>query len=162
MIGRNKYCEYAIRFHGKPVNKCPLIYSTTTHIEGASIRAAFKPIFFLAHENTKPKSPKNNAKYDARRMFSKNEIKKCRLPYFVIVYVIQYIVTVKKTTPIRNDMRKLLPGDFSLILKSQTVRQNQEMKNSFGNMKEADNKTTDKTIELTISMVFFLIKFRIV
>lgn len=59
-------------------------------------------------------------------------------------------------------MRKLLPGDFSLILKSQTVRQNQEMKNSFGNMKEADNKTTDKTIELTISMVFFLIKFRIV
>jgi len=94
-------------------------------------------------------------------MFSKNEIKKCRFPYFVIVYVIQYIVTVKKTTPIKNDMRKLLPGDFSLILKIQTVRQNQEMKNSFGTKKEADNKNAGKTIVPIISMVFFLFKFRI-
>jgi len=79
------YCEYAIRFHGKPVKKCPLIYSRTTHIEGARISATFRLIFFLTHENTNPNSPKNNDRYDARRMFKKNEIKKCKFPYFVIV-----------------------------------------------------------------------------
>jgi hypothetical protein len=142
------------------VKKCPLTYSIITHIEGPRIRAAFKPIFFLTHENIKPNNPKNSAKYDARRMFSDKEINKCKLPYFVIVYVIQYIVIVKKMTPIRNEMKKLLPGDLSLIDKIQKMRQNQETKKRLGNKKGTDNNMADRTTEPIKPAVFFVIKFR--
>jgi uncharacterized protein YycO len=77
-----------------------------------------------------------------------------------MVYVIQYIVIVKKKTPIRNEMRKLLPGDLSLIHKIQKMRQNQETKKRFGNKKGTDNNTADRTIEPIKPAVFLVIKFR--